>query len=127
MTSLDSRKILVVMSDLFFSVKINEAAKKLGMTIAVVKDPEVAAKQLQAGPAMVILDLNCVSVDPMELIRRIKADPATAAIPTIGFVSHVQTETRQKAVDSGCDVVLARSAFAQNLESILSGYFAKPV
>ena len=36
------RKILCVMSDLFFSVKINDAAKRLGMSVEFVKDKAVA-------------------------------------------------------------------------------------
>jgi CheY-like chemotaxis protein len=115
------------MNDLFFSVKINDAAKKLGMAVQIVKDRAVALEKIQAGPALAIFDLNCNSVDPIELIRLLKADPATAGIPTIGFVSHVQTDIRRKAVESGCDVVVARSVFAQDLTEILNGYFAKPV
>src|ERR1700733_8179653 len=122
-----ARKIVVVMNDLFFSVKINDAAKKLGMAVQIVKDREVALEKIQAGPALAIFDLNCNSADPIELIRLLKADPATSGIPTIGFVSHVQTDTRRKAVESGCDVVVARSVFAQDLTEILNGYFAKPV
>jgi hypothetical protein len=37
----------------------------------------------------------------------------------IGFLSHVQGELKQKAHETGCDMVLARSAFSQNLPQIL--------
>ena len=40
----------------------------------------------------------------------------------IGFVSHVQTELKQRAKEIGCDTVVARSVFAQNLPAILEGY-----
>jgi hypothetical protein len=40
----------------------------------------------------------------------------------VGFISHVQTELKQKAQESGCDVVVARSSFAQNLPAILERY-----
>jgi CheY-like chemotaxis protein len=108
------------MSDLFFSMKIIDAAKRIGATVQIVKDKAVALEKIKELPAMVIFDLNCTSADPIDLIRALKSDPETAGIRTIGFVSHVQAELRQQAVDSGCDVVVARSAFAQNLESYFS-------
>jgi hypothetical protein len=40
-------------------------------------------------------------------------------ISVIGFVSHVQGELKLKAQESGCDMVLARSAFSQSLPQIL--------
>ena len=119
MAGLASSKILVVMSDLFFSAKINDCAKRLGMVAEFVKDRTLALEKIKAGPALVIFDLNCATADPLELIG------AAAGIPTIGFVSHVQTELRQKAVARGCGVVVARSAFAQNLDGMLAAAVAK--
>jgi CheY-like chemotaxis protein len=109
------QKILAVMSDLFFSAKIMDEAKKLGMKATFVKDSAVALEQLQSNPAIAILDLNCASASPLDVI----AAARQAGIPTVGFLSHVQTDLRQKALDAGCDTVVARSVFAQNLPAIL--------
>jgi CheY-like chemotaxis protein len=117
-----ARKILAVMSDLFFSVKINDAAKKLGMSAEFVKDKALALEKARAAPPIIILDLNCVEADPLELIAKLKTDPGTAGTPMLAFVSHVQTELKQRAQQAGCDVVVARSAFAQNLEGMLRQY-----
>jgi len=119
-------KILAVMSDLFFSVKINDAAKRLGMSAEFVKDATLALQKIKTKPPMAIFDLNCASAAPLDLIRALKADPETQAIPTIGFVSHVQTDLRREAEASGCDVVVARSAFAQNLDEILRRFAPAP-
>ena len=113
-------KVLAVMSDLFFSVKINDAAKKLGMTAEFVKDKMLALEKAKLKPPLIILDLNCDAADPLGLIAGIKADPETAAIPLLGFVSHVQAELKQKAEAAGCNTVVARSVFAQNLPEILA-------
>jgi hypothetical protein len=40
-------------------------------------------------------------------------------ISVLGYLSHVQGELKQKAHETGCDMVLARSAFSQNLQQIL--------
>lgn len=118
------KKVLVVMNDLFFSAKINDEAKKLGMTAVFVKDKAVALEQLKSNPAVVIFDLNCTSADPLELIRTMKETPGTAGIPTVGFVSHVQVELKQKALENGCDTVVARSVFAQDFPAILRRHVA---
>ena len=108
-------KVVVVMNDLFFSAKINDVAKQLGMTAVFVKDKAVALEQFKSKPALVILDLNCASADPIDLIRAAKE----AAIPSVGFVSHVQVDLKQKAQDAGCDTVVARSVFAQQVLELM--------
>ena len=107
------------MSDLFFSVKIMDAAKKLGMTAEFVKDNTLALQKAALKPPLIILDLNCDAADPLGLIAKVKSDPETAGIGMIAFVSHVQTELKQQAQAAGCDTVVARSVFAQNLPAIL--------
>jgi CheY-like chemotaxis protein len=116
---LQDKKILAVMTDLFFSAKILDIAKKLGMTVEFVKDKETVLEKIKAKPALVIFDLNNDAADPIGIIRLMKGDPATKRISTIGFVSHVQTDLKLSAQDSGCDMVVARSVFAQNLPMIL--------
>lgn len=113
------KKVLAVMSDLFFAAKINDEAKKLGMMAVFVNDKAEALEQLKSTPAVVIFDLNSPSVEPLGLIEMMKQNRETATIPTIGFISHVQIELKQKALAAGCDSVVARSVFAQNLPAIL--------
>jgi len=37
----------------------------------------------------------------------------------LGFLSHIQGELKMKAQEAGCDMVVPRSAFSQNLPQIL--------
>jgi|SRR5229473_2983879 len=115
----DNKRVLAVVSDLFFSVKINDAAKRAGMTVEFVKDEKDALAKAQTKPALVILDLNFDSVNPIDLISKLKGNNELKNISLIGFLSHVQGELKQKAHEAGCDIVLARSAFSQNLPQIL--------
>ncbi len=121
------RKILAVMTDLFFSAKIHDMAKKFGMTVDFVKDKETVLEKVKEKPSVVIFDLNFDAADPLGLIRTIKGDPETKRVSTIGFVSHVQTELKHQAQDVGCDMVVARSVFAQNLPVILKRHATVPV
>jgi CheY-like chemotaxis protein len=115
-----NQKIVAVLDDLFFTVKINESAKRAGMPIVFVKSEVDALNQAAEKPALMILDLNCGSLDPLALIGKMKADHKSVSL--LGYVSHVQGELKQKAQEAGCDMVLARSAFSQNLPSILKRY-----
>jgi CheY-like chemotaxis protein len=117
-------KVLAVMSDLFFSVKINDAAKKFGTSVAIVKDQALALEKAKAGPPLIVLDLNCAGVDALGLIAELKKDPATAGIPIVAFVSHVQTELRQRAAELGCETVVPRSVFAGSVEEIFGRYLS---
>src|SRR5579872_6119498 len=112
---MQNKKVLAVLEDLFFTVKINEAAKRAGLQAQFVKSQIDALDKAAEQPAVIILDLNFSSIDPLDLIKKLKAEEATKGVSLIGYVSHVQGELKQQAHEAGCDMVLARSAFSQNL------------
>jgi PleD family two-component response regulator len=116
------KKVVAVLSDLMFIVKIQEAAKRAGLDAVFVKSREDGMAQAKQNPAVLILDLNSSSVDALELIGALKADAETSAIDLIGYVSHVQADLKQAAQEKGCNMVVARSAFSQNLSIILKRY-----
>ena len=116
---MESKKVLAVLEDLFFTVKINEAAKRAGLAITFVKSEHDALEQAKLHPALIIMDINFQGIDPLSLIRKLKADEHTKGIHLLGYLSHVQGELKQQAQAAGCDMVLARSAFSQNLPQIL--------
>ena len=117
-----SKHVLTVIEDLLFTVKINDAAKKAGMRPEFVKSAHDALEKARTQPSLIVIDLNCHSIDVLKLIGDLKADEEIAKIPVIGFVSHVQGDLKKQAQDAGCDTVLARSAFSMNLNSILARY-----
>jgi CheY-like chemotaxis protein len=112
-----NKKVLAVIEDLLFTVKIADAAKRNGLQTQFVKTEEDAlASAVAEKPMLVIVDLNVNSVDPILLIPKVKE---LGRIPIIAFVSHVQGELKQKAHEAGADMVMARSAFSTNLPQIL--------
>ena len=114
-----NKKVLAVLDDLFFTVKINESAKRAGLPVEFVKSEQDVLEKAKSLPALIILDLNYAGVDPLSLVQRLKSEPETRGISVLGYVSHVQGELKQKAHEAGCNMVLARSAFSQNLSQIL--------
>lgn len=116
------KKVLAVIEDLFFTVKINESAKHAGLTAEFVKSEVDAIERAKLQPAVIVIDLNCASIDPLRLIGELKSMPELREINLLGFVSHVQGELKQKAQEAGCNMVLARSAFSQNMQQIFKRY-----
>ena len=49
------------------------------------------------------MDIQMPIMDGYEATRRIKADPATKAIPIIAVTSYALSGDEQKARDAGCD------------------------
>ncbi|HEX7363064.1 MAG TPA: response regulator [Bryobacteraceae bacterium] len=116
------RKVVGVLTDLMFTVKIQEAAKRAGLDAVFVKTREEALAQAKNQPVAMIIDLNSAAAEPLELIEQCKADSETSKVNLIAFVSHVQADLKQAATDKGADLVVARSVFSQNLPNILKRY-----
>ncbi len=113
--------VLGVLNDLFFGVKVAEAAKKAGGRMRMVKSEEELLSLAANAPALVVFDLQQASLNPAGLLRALKADPALAGIPTLGYFSHVQEELRREALAAGCDQVMPRSVFTQRVEELVGG------
>lgn len=117
--------ILAILDDLMFTSKIKTTATQLGVPLSFARSSAAALSGMRAArPALVILDLNNPRTDPLGTIAAMKADPALADIPTVGFASHVQVDVIEAARRAGVGQVLARSAFTERLAEIISG--AKP-
>ena len=113
------KTVLAVVNDLFFSAKINEAAKGAGVTLKYVTTEKDLLEKAKADPALIIFDLNFEAAHPIELIRKLKGTDEMKHISLLGYVSHVQTDLQRLAREAGCDAVLPRSAFSKNLSQIL--------
>jgi hypothetical protein len=115
-------RIFAFVDDLFFLAKIQETARKMNVKVEFVKtDKELQEKMGQNGadkPSLIIFDLNNVAAKPLTMIPKLKAK-LKKGTNIIGFVSHVQGELKMKAQEAGCDMVVPRSAFSQNLAQIL--------
>jgi hypothetical protein len=115
-------RIFAFVDDLFFMAKIQETARKMNVKVEFVKtEKDLNERMGQNGddkPALIIFDLNNVSAKPLSIIPKLKTK-LKKATNIIGFVSHVQGELKMKAQEAGCDMVVPRSAFSQNLAQIL--------
>ena len=112
--------ILAVLDDLMFSSKIKTAANQLGVALTFARSMDAALTAMRKeAPSLVIFDLNNARLNPLGIVAAMKEDASLAAIPTLGYASHVQTDVINAARQAGVGEVLARSAFAMQLGDIL--------
>ncbi|MHB8500877.1 MAG: response regulator [Candidatus Acidiferrales bacterium] len=110
-------RVVALMDDLFFQMKVAETAKHLGLELKVAANGDALMGLLEPAPNLVIVDLNARS-QPLAAIERVRA--AQKDLRVIGFLSHVQRDLAAQAEAAGCNEVMPRSAFTQNLAAILS-------
>lgn len=110
-------RVVALMDDLFFQMKVAETAKHLGLELKVAANSDALQALLDPAPKLVIVDLNSRN-QPLAAIERLRASQKDLRV--IGFLSHVQRELAAQAQTAGCNEVMPRSAFTQNLASILS-------
>lgn len=112
--------VVLVVDDLFFSIKIKTAAKHLGVDVYFDRTgDDTLATLREKQPRLVVFDLDAAKLRPIEIVAAMKADPELRGLPTLGFVSHVHADTIAAARAAGIDQVLARSAFADRVGTIL--------
>jgi CheY-like chemotaxis protein len=118
-----SKTALVLLNDLMFRVKIEGAMKQAGYGVSFTASPEDLRSAIgEHNPNLVIIDLNFTAASPINLIEQLKANPKTSAVPLLGYVSHVQTDLKDAALQKGCDRVVARSVLSDRLAQLLAEF-----
>jgi DNA-binding NarL/FixJ family response regulator len=110
-------RVVALMDDLFFQMKLAETAKQLGVEVKVATNGEAFLGLMASEPKLVIVDLNARS-QPIAAIEKLRQTQKEVRV--VGFLSHVQADLAAQAQAAGCNEVLPRSSFTQNLAAILS-------
>lgn len=122
------RRIVAIVRDLFFAIRIRETLVPRGYAVEVAKSPEAIDAALTGGgapPALVIIDLAFAAIAPAATIARLKGGTASAAIPILAFGSHLDHAARDAAKAAGADRVVANSKLAEALPDLVARY-ARP-
>lgn len=72
--------------------------------------PEAQDVLRDCAPDLILMDVQLPGEDGLSLTRRLKADPATRAIPVVALTAHAMMGDRELALKAGC-----------------AGYIAKPI
>lgn len=115
-------RVFAFVEDLFFLSKIQDTGRKMNVKVEFVKTEKDLSERMKNNgeekPSLIIFDLNNLNAKPLSLIPKLKSK-LKKGTSIIGFLSHVQGDLKQKAHEAGCDMVLPRSAFSQNLPQLL--------
>ena len=115
---------LLLSDDLIFTSRIIATARAQGLTIKASRSVEALdALARQQAPSGVLLDLGNPGLDVPDLIARLRA--ACPVMPrVVGYGSHVDAAGLRAARAAGCDLVLPRSAFVEQLPAALPEWLA---
>lgn len=115
------RRVVAAVTDLFFIAKMQEAARHAGVELGFVSTVEELEAEATAGVDLVVLDLNDAKLEPVAAIQQLRAQPLTASVSLLGFLSHVDVDLAERAKRAGCERVVPRSRFSAKLVEILGG------
>ena len=97
------KKTILVIDDTAFNLTLMSGVLKKWYTVKEAASGAEALQQLQTDPLpdLILLDIMMPLMDGYEVCRRLKADPATAAIPVIFLTANVSSEDEEKGFELG--------------------------
>ena len=118
-TATDTPLALLLSDDLMFTSRITGTARDLGLTVKVARSPEVLLSLArQQTPRCVFLDLANPGLVLGDFLRQL-AEACNPMPRLVAYGSHVDTKTLHAARAAGCDPVLPRSKFVEDLPKML--------
>ena len=109
--------VLGAVTDLMFSVRIGDLAKRCGKRAVFAGTYDRMMAQAENHPVLVIVDLACAVVEPARLIRDLKGK----GLRVIAFGAHVDVDSLRNAKEAGADAVMPRSKFVERLAELIEG------
>jgi len=116
---------IAVVEDLLFASRIKEAARGKNLELRAARRPEQLTAALLDGVTLVLVDADSDRLSWSEAIEAARA-AAGPDLAIVAFVSHVHAQRALAARRAGASRVLARSAFVQELDALLSAAAAPP-
>jgi DNA-binding response OmpR family regulator len=105
-------KVLIVDDDAFLSGIYATKLELDGFSVVSARDGEEGVKlALKEKPDLILLDVLMPKLDGFEALKRLKADPATKAIPVIMLTNLGQKEDVEKGLEDGAADYLIKAHF----------------
>jgi CheY-like chemotaxis protein len=97
-------KILLIEDNEMNRDMLSRRLARNGFEVAVAVDGQQGVQMAATEkPDLILMDMSLPVMDGWEATRRVKADPATSAIPVIALTAHAMTDDREKAMAAGCN------------------------
>ncbi len=115
---------LLLCDDLLFLSRIAGTARALGLDLQTARTPaDLLARAQDQAPACVLIDLHQPGLDLAVLVPALKKCGSPFLV---GYGSHVDCATLKMAREAGCDLVLPRSKFVEDLAQQMPQWWAGP-
>ncbi|HEV2074979.1 MAG TPA: hypothetical protein VGR10_01960 [Thermoleophilaceae bacterium] len=111
-------RIALLCPDLLFGSKVEGALAAAGHEV-VRLDAEDAARAEAPRSGLLVVDLTTDQVDGATLVESMRMGRELGDVPTLGFYSHVDQETRRRADEAGFDRVVPRSRMAREAAALV--------
>ena len=97
-------KILLVEDNEMNRDMLSRRLRRRGYEVLTAVDGESGLALIKSEtPALVLMDMSLPGIDGWAATRRLKADPATRAIPVIALTAHAMAGDREQALTAGCN------------------------
>ena len=117
----ETKKVLLLERDLFFSVKIRDTLHHLNYETVVARSEEDFGRKLAASaPALAIVNIATAGV----AWERVIAQARAADVPVLAFGPHVDLEAQQQARQAGANRVVSNSRLAKDLSALVGRMLA---
>jgi len=105
-----ARRILLAEDDRFLRKAAETTLKRNGFEVSTAIDGEDALRSIrEEAPDLILLDLIMPKVQGFEVLRSVKADPATAGIPVIILSNLGQDRDVERALEYGAAAYLIKA------------------
>ena len=114
--------VLAVITDLMVQSRVAEQAKRRGWEVSFADTPGRLRDALAAHEGPVVVDLHAQGVDWREAVRLAKE----RSLPLLAFGRHTEASLLREACDAGCDRVVPRSTFVEEMPALIEELAAAP-
>lgn len=88
--------------------------------------PEALAALQESVPDLILLDLSMPVIDGWEVLRTVRARPATRALPVVACSAHAMRGDRERALAAGFDAYLTKPYRPTELVSMIEEFLGAP-
>lgn len=115
-------RVLALVPDLLFGSRLQGALAAAGDEFQLLADEALLRACLTAGPApdVLIVDLTDSELDGSGIVGSLLGSGELTGTSTLGFYSHVDAPTRERAESAGFDLVVPRSRMARETAQLVA-------
>jgi DNA-binding NarL/FixJ family response regulator len=117
-------RVLGLVADLLFGSRVQAALEAAGHEVELIGDARRLRARLAEAPAasraVLLIDLTDSQLDGARVLEELSAEGALAGMRTLGFYSHVDVATRERAESAGFELLVPRSRMAREAAELVA-------